>query len=209
MICRSALFFLIFSIFQAFADETPVNTLIVKKQPIINAHDLSTLSRTAVVNGTRYQAFVNNIKSSSLASSNAPTSSRPEVLILVSLNMPELTLGQTLQQAEHYHVSVAIRGLIHDSFQETVGKIFELSKKYHVKGVQINPLWFRAFQVEKVPAFIATTPNLVCKNDHCDSTQFDVIYGNISVEEALKRIVQVNGVGASVAFSYLRRASHG
>lgn len=207
MIQLSALFVLLLSFFGALANDV-LAKVIPEKIPA-NSSSQSTLTNAASVNFDQYQAFANVLKSSSSVSSNLSASTMPEVLVLVSLGMPEVTLGQTLQQAEHYHIPVAIRGLIHDSFRETVEKIFELSKKYHVQGVEINPLWFRAFHVEAVPAFIATAPGLTCRNDVCDSTQFDVINGNISVTEALKQIVHANSVGTPAAKARLQAVIHG
>jgi type-F conjugative transfer system pilin assembly protein TrbC len=131
------------------------------------------------------------------------------IMVFVSFSMNEESLKQWMQQAELIHASVVIRGLIDHSFKKTIQKMAELTRDNH-GGVQLDPTLFRRFQIEQVPAVV------VFKETNCLSSQscvedYDVVYGNVTLDYALQTIVdQHDSVStiASAAISTLRGASH-
>jgi type-F conjugative transfer system pilin assembly protein TrbC len=131
------------------------------------------------------------------------------IMVFVSFSMNEASLKQWMQQAERIHAPVVIRGLLDHSFKKTIQKMAELTRDNH-GGMQLDPTLFRKFQIEQVPAVV------VFKEANCPSSQscvedFDVVYGNVTLDYALQTIIdQHDGVSsiASVAISTLRGASH-
>jgi type-F conjugative transfer system pilin assembly protein TrbC len=131
------------------------------------------------------------------------------IMVFVSFSMNEASLKQWMQQAEDIHAPVVIRGLIDHSFKKTIQKMADLTRDNH-GGVQLDPTLFRRFQIDQVPAVV------VFKEAKCLSSQscvenYDVVYGNVTLDYALQTIVdQHDGVSsiASAAISTLRGASH-
>jgi conjugal transfer pilus assembly protein TrbC len=106
--------------------------------------------------------------------------SAPRVMLFVSLGMPDLLLKQLLQAAHRLKVAVVIRGLYHDSFDATLKRLKALmpedqQEANNQSGVLINPLWFREYHIDAVPAVVVP-----------HGTTYDVIFGNVALEELLE-----------------------
>lgn len=99
----------------------------------------------------------------------------PNAIIFISFSMPDLALKQLITEGKQYHIPVVIRGLYKNSFLETTHEILELVQEKNQGGIAINPLWFREFNIQQVPAFVVK-----------HGSDFDVIYGNISLKQALE-----------------------
>lgn len=133
------------------------------------------------------------------------------VMVFVSLSMPDRLLRETLISAHHYHIPVIVRGLVHNDMRATLARMFAI---IHPKGTttaikggfEINPLWFRAFDIKAVPAVVVAIQggDNCYGNAPCPSRTFDVIYGNITIHDALKEIAK-HGQSASVAKAYLEQ----
>ena len=130
----------------------------------------------------------------------------PQAIEFVSFSMPDIALQQTLIQAHQLHIPVVIRGLIRHSFKETVMVLFQLTKEKNIDGVLIDPLWFRTFHIQQVPALVllALAPDQAdsgCLSaGHCDDEKsYDVVYGTIPISKALVLIEQHSGVASSMA----------
>jgi conjugal transfer pilus assembly protein TrbC len=131
------------------------------------------------------------------------------IMIFVSFSMNEASLKQWLQQGEQIQVPVVIRGLVDHSFKKTLQKIADLTRDNH-GGVQLDPTLFQKFQIEQVPAVV------VFKEASCLSSQsclqdYDVVYGNVTLEYALQTIVDQHDALsplASNAVHTLRGAHH-
>ena len=74
---------------------------------------------------------------------------RQDVLIFVSLSMPETSLKALAQEAAQHHVTLVMRGLYQNSFAKTAQKMKELGIT-----VNIDPELFDKHQVTGVPTFI-------------------------------------------------------
>lgn len=102
----------------------------------------------------------------------------PFVQAFVSFSMPEKLLEDTLKDCARLNIPAYLNGLHHNSMSETAVKVMVLSE--HVPGLnlQIDPTAFERFGINQVPALV------VSKGAH-----FDVIYGNLSLDEGLQRII--------------------
>jgi conjugal transfer pilus assembly protein TrbC len=103
---------------------------------------------------------------------------REAPMVFVSFSMPKDALLQWLQQANTVGAHVIIRGLVDNSFQKTAKVIADLigDRPY---GFQIDPTLFTKFSIDKVPAVVIQDES---------TNQFDVIYGNTSLNYALKKL---------------------
>src|SRR6266487_3970402 len=115
---------------------------------------------------------------------NAPVSS---VLIFVSFSMPKDSLRGWLKEADTLKAPVVIRGLVNGSFRDTTNAVMALLLDNR-GGVQLDPTLFRRFHIEKVPAVVVVRPACLSQSDCNDPTDFDVIYGDVTLEYALKQI---------------------
>lgn len=143
-----------------------------------------------------------------------------KILLFVSLGMPDNALKAYLFEAKQYHIPIVIRGLYTSkndtaadktvgSFNDTATRVFNLLKTQDSKnnannattlqktmgGISINPLLFRSFNINVVPALVVTN-NSNCiavnhqqnTNENCAQSDFDVVFGNIPIEKQLKII---------------------
>lgn len=96
-----------------------------------------------------------------------------EKAYFLSSSIPEKTLVTLMKSADKNNVPVYFRGLISDSMEKTAKYIQYLSTKYGVSGVQIDPVRFSEYKINNVPAYV----------QKCGS-KFDVIFGNVSIENS-------------------------
>lgn len=106
-----------------------------------------------------------------------PSSSK-EVIVFVSLGMPNTILKQLAYEAEKTNVRLVIRGLLENSFQKTMIRLQELKI-----SVEIDPTLFELFQVERVPTFVRckASPEGALKEGH------DRLEGAIFLRDALEK----------------------
>lgn len=74
-------------------------------------------------------------------------------LVFLSFSMPEKSLLQWLFQCKKAGATPVIRGLIHNSFKDTMNVIATLSKKTGL-GLQLDPILFQTFSINEVPAVV-------------------------------------------------------
>lgn len=132
---------------------------------------------------------------------------QPLVMILASLGMPEASLKQLLKQSEQYHVPLVIRGLYKHDFQKTVFKIQSLvapkEGKPILSGFEINPTVFKKFSVNQVPAFVVVKEGACQSKAPCNPNDFDVVFGNVSLPNALE-LISTKGQHRAIAKRYLK-----
>lgn len=109
----------------------------------------------------------------------------PAAQVFVSFSMPPQLLRQTLIDSAHLHIPAILNGLHHNSMKETALKVMALSQNIPGLNLQIDPTQFERFGINKVPALIVS-----------NGDQFDVIYGNLPLREALSRITDHQTAGA-------------
>ncbi len=102
-----------------------------------------------------------------------------KISVFVSFSMPEKLLLETLQDCNRLNLDVNLNGLHQNSMLATSQKIMSLSNllSNSLPNVQIDPTAFEQYGIQQVPALV------VDKGD-C----FDVIYGNLPIDESLRRL---------------------
>ena len=106
-----------------------------------------------------------------------PTGLKTELLVFVSLSMPEASLKQLAFEAEQWGGRLILQGLLENSFQKTLPKLQRLQL-----NLEIDPTLFDLFQINRVPTFVR------CRTS-TDGPLFpghDRITGNISLQAALE-----------------------
>lgn len=101
----------------------------------------------------------------------------PKIYVFMSFSVPDetwLSLGKELEKNAGVFV---LRGLPNNSFQELARRIAQLKKKGLNAEIQLNPLLFKEFGINAVPAFLTSSQEL--------------IKGNISLEYALQKTGQI------------------
>ncbi len=142
-----------------------------------------------------------------------------QAVLLVSLGMPDNALRAYLKQGKQYHVPVVIRGLYTDkndhtaraylgSFGDTANRVKALMQNNKVGGVSIDPLLFRAFAIQVVPALVIYDKTLRCiersnrtQAPVCAKGSFDVVFGNLPIKKLLSRVVARSSVAARVNYA--------
>lgn len=122
-----------------------------------------------------------------------PSANAQGVMVFVSLGMPDTSLQQLLMQSADLQVPLIVRGVLPQGFTATVKKMNHLidNKGQTIQsGFAINPQWFTQFGITQVPAFVAVRPNKCQAKQPCSSDDFDVIYGNVSLYDALNLLAQ-------------------
>jgi len=129
--------------------------------------------------------------------------SQPSVIIFVSFSMPKESLSEWVRTGEIIHAPVILRGLVNNSFKDTVKKVNELIQNNH-GGVQIDPRLFKKFNITQVPAVVVMNAT---RQD-----EFDVIYGDVTLDYALRKIRDKTDSLSPIvdrALAELRKSSHG
>jgi conjugal transfer pilus assembly protein TrbC len=119
-----------------------------------------------------------------------PAPPKHSVMVFVSMSMPRQSLIATLHDANKIQASVVMRGLVHNSFKETFQEVESLVKEAGGGGIELNPLAFKKFNIETVPAVVVISPDNPCLSQQkCDRQRdYDVMAGNIPLAAALKEI---------------------
>ena len=111
------------------------------------------------------------------------------VMAFVSLTMPDTTLKQLLRQSAHTEVPLIIRGVLPQGFDATTGRIAKLvgmnTKTPINSGFAISPEWFERFNVSACPPFVSIKDGHCLPKQPCTSSDYDIVYGNISLYQAL------------------------
>ncbi|WP_440998345.1 type-F conjugative transfer system pilin assembly protein TrbC [Cysteiniphilum litorale] len=146
--------------------------------------------------------------------------------IFASLGMPIETLRVLNKQAAALKIPLLIQGLYGDSFESTYARIEQIllpegrdkfnPKARPVGGFAIDPLRFKQFKIAQVPAFVishnmpACVPASSAKAQQnnpfeydCPLPVYDVLYGNISVYDALSILYKKSGEAFKSSLSIL------
>ena len=112
-----------------------------------------------------------------------------QVLVFLSFSMPEKSLHAWLLQCKTSGATPVIRGLIHNSFKETMQVIQRLSQTTGV-GMQLDPILFKTFEITKVPAVIYVKDAPICSaNMNCKPITYDRLYGDVTLDYALEKML--------------------
>ena len=126
-----------------------------------------------------------------------PASDAKGVMVFASLSMPRTSLTQLLMQSADLQVPIIIRGVQPQGFTATIKQMNALINHQGQtinSGFAINPQWFTQFGITQVPAFVAIKPGKCLAKQPCGQDDFDVLYGNMSLYDALNLLSQHGGV---------------
>jgi conjugal transfer pilus assembly protein TrbC len=112
------------------------------------------------------------------------------ILIFTSFSMPKNSLRGWINEANTIHAPIIMRGLVNHSFRETTRKVMEVLPN-NQGGIQIDPTLFKKFRINQVPAVVVSKANCL-KTEFCED--YDVIYGDVTLEYALTKISEQSGV---------------
>ena len=124
-------------------------------------------------------------KSMQEASKTRPTS---DLIIFVSLSMPDAMLMQYAVQAKRFKAVLMMRGFVDNKMsrtRETLAKLNAAGAEW-----QINPDAFKTFKISKVPAIVlATAESSSITEEGCAKPEtYTSVYGDIDVLSALDKM---------------------
>ena len=116
------------------------------------------------------------------------TSKNGDLIIFVSMSMPDAMLRGYAQQAKRFGATLVLRGMVNDRMSQTQAKIQQLNAAG--ASWQINPEAFKKFRVEKVPSIVmASAASSSVMEDGCSPPgTFALVAGDVGVAAALDRI---------------------
>lgn len=150
------------------------------------------LIATAIANANRYTKEIEKIANHPMDTQVSHLKKVSSTLVFLSFSMPEQSLEAWLKQCKLYGATPVIRGLIHNSFKETMQTIYRLSEKTQM-GIQLDPVLFRTFDITQVPAVVSVTSVPDCpKAMDCKPISFNKVYGEVTLDYALARLKEVH-----------------
>ena len=99
-----------------------------------------------------------------------------DILIFVSFSMPQKMLWHYFEQAKLYNAKLIIRGLVNNSFKDTV-KAMDLGDNKILK-LEVNPKLFKEYQIQRVPTIVITSLH----------NGYNKFIGSVSLKYALDEI---------------------
>ena len=129
--------------------------------------------------------------------------SSESIFIFVSFSMPKTSLQQWLAQAHRIGASVVLRGLIHNSFKDTLSAMTSLVPD-NTGGLLLDPTLFQKFDIKQVPAVVISKPS-ACSNEQSCLPRFDVIYGDVTLDYALQQLQDKGNLASSPLISVNQR----
>lgn len=122
--------------------------------------------------------FFMNVKTILLLILLITTQAHAEVYVFVSSSMTKPNLIKIVKEAKERHANVVMRGLIQNSFEQTVKFLHEVIEKAG-QGVIIDPTLFEEYSITFVPSFVVVR-----------GADYDKISGNITLAFALEKMNQ-------------------
>ena len=142
-----------------------------------------------------------------LASSFLTRPHGPEVIVFMSLSVPEASWREWSLGAARAGVPLVLRGLVPEGLKATARRVGAFLARG--AGAAIDPRLFRLFGITAIPA-VAVVPGGVppCTSRGCAedaAPPHDRIGGNIGLEAALSIIAEEGGPGREVAHRHLAK----
>lgn len=136
---------------------------------------------------------------------------RTDLMVFVSLTMPEGSLFRLVHQAERSGAVLVLKGLKNNSLKATADAL----RKYEQQAKatwRIDPPAFTKFGVKVVPTFVVAKANEALSADAggcADPGAFAAVSGDVSLDFALEHIARVRPDLDTVAQSYLTKLQGG
>lgn len=113
---------------------------------------------------------------------------RADLMIFVSMSMPEEMLANYAAQAKRFNAVVMMRGFVNDKLSTTRQVLSRLNKS----GAQweVSPEPFTHFKIDKVPAIVmASAESASITEEGCAKPEsYTAVFGDITVLDALDKI---------------------
>lgn len=119
-------------------------------------------------------------------------------IYFVSFSIPEAGLQRMLAETRRYGIPATLRGLVNNDMKQTVDAVSQLVQNGATEGVQIDPTLYSQYGITSVPALVV----------RCDKG-FDVIRGNLKLEQALQKMVSDGDCGDVAQQLLDRGGQHG
>lgn len=119
-------------------------------------------------------------------------------IYFVSFSIPEAGLQRMLAETRRYGIPATLRGLVNNDMKQTVDAVSQLVQNGATEGVQIDPTLYGQYGITSVPALVV----------RCDKG-FDVIRGNLKLEQALQKMVSDGDCGDVAQQLLDRGGQHG
>lgn len=116
-----------------------------------------------------------------------------KLIVFISTSMSKNSIKQWAVQADLLGAELVIRGFINNSFKDTVLLAQELFAQDNVGGFNVDPLKFKSYDIQTVPAVVLDAGGKV-----------DLVQGDIGLIEALK-LIQAKGENSVEAQNYLSK----
>ena len=131
-----------------------------------------------------------------------------EVLVFMSLAVPEPSWAQWAAQAARAGAPLVLRGVLPAGLRATAAEVVRRLDG-HEAGVAVDPRLFGLFGVERVPAVVAVPGGVPpCASRGCSDDApppFDAVAGNIGLAAALEAIAAEGDAGRETALRHLER----
>ena len=115
----------------------------------------------------------------------------PQLLVFVSLSMPEGALRKLVEQAERTRAVLVLRGLKDGSMVKTAAAVRQVLGERRA-ALQIDPQGFDRFGVNQVPTFVLLRDGSQaqrCADASCvPATSYAMLAGDVTIEYALEWI---------------------
>ena len=137
-----------------------------------------------------------------------PRKGASEVLVFLSLAVPEASWAQWAAEAARAGAPLVLRGVSREGLRATAAEV-RRRLAGHEAGVAVDPRLFTLFRVERVPA-VAVVPGGVppCETRVCADDApppFDAVRGNIGLAAALEAVAADGEAGREAARRHLER----
>lgn len=108
------------------------------------------------------------------------------ILIFVSLSMPETELKSLLLEAQRANAAIVLRGVFGD-WTKTLKKVKDIAGENG--GILIDPNLFRRFQIQSVPSFVLPKESLErCTGTICPAIKYVTAKGSVSLRYFLEQV---------------------
>ena len=104
--------------------------------------------------------------------------------------MPKQSLQAWARQAKKAGGTLVLRGLVDNSLRKTLLQIQDVLGAENLNTLNIDPLAFETFGIFTVPAVIVSDQTQASALALSDTPDFDVIYGDVGLAYALKKIIE-------------------
>ena len=143
-----------------------------------------------------------------IAEGPRPRKGASEVLVFLSLAVPEASWAQWAAEAARAGAPLVLRGVSREGLRATAAEV-RRRLAGHEAGVAVDPRLFTLFRVGRVPA-VAVVPGGVppCETRGCADDApppFDAVRGNIGLAAALEAVAADGEAGQEAARRHLER----